>query len=172
MQILTRPKNLLANVGHQISKKSYEISAVKYFASDFANEIARIPFSLFKVLANGRLRQKSLAIVNATAWSPWCTQVGTPCQVAFPGWIKKEDDLILPMISRRVVICHCPKWKKYTYIAIYICMYVCMYVCICIYWGFGAQQALVSVVHVIAAPECESSVRVCFHPQVFLICCL
>ena len=41
-------------------------------SNDFANEIAKMSASLRKFLANGRLRQNSLAIANAMAW---CTQV-------------------------------------------------------------------------------------------------
>ena len=44
-------------------------------AKDFANEMAKIPFSLRNFLANGSLRQKSLAIANAMAW---CTQSPSP----------------------------------------------------------------------------------------------
>ena len=40
-------------------------------ANGFANEMAKILFSLRKFLANGRLRRNSLAIANAMAW---CTQ--------------------------------------------------------------------------------------------------
>ena len=43
-------------------------------ANGFANEMAKISFSLRKFLANGRLRQNSLAIANAMAW---CTQAPT-----------------------------------------------------------------------------------------------
>ena len=42
-------------------------------ANCFANEIAKISSSLRKYLANGSLRQNSLAIANAMAW---CTQLG------------------------------------------------------------------------------------------------
>ena len=54
--------------------KSWELSAAKEFAGEangFANERAKILSSLQKLLANGSLRQNSLAIANAKAW---CTQ--------------------------------------------------------------------------------------------------
>ena len=44
----------------------------------FANEIAKISFSLRKFLANGPLRQNLLAIANAMAWR---TQSGTAVQM-------------------------------------------------------------------------------------------
>ena len=63
MRILTRSEDLLANFGHQIS--------VRINLRAIANEVAQKMFSLWKSLANGRLRQNLLAIANATAW---CTQ--------------------------------------------------------------------------------------------------
>ena len=67
------PQNSLANFS-QSQRKSCGSSAAKLIASGFANEIAKCSSSLYKFLANGRLRQNSLAIANATAW---CTQVQT-----------------------------------------------------------------------------------------------
>ena len=56
MRILTG--NSLANFSHQISNKQLRIGV----ANGFANEIVEISFSLRKLLANGILRQKSLAL--------------------------------------------------------------------------------------------------------------
>ena len=74
MWILTRPENSLANFGHQISNKKLRIELRRNAlanANGFANEIAKMSSSLRKSLANGSLRQTSLAIANAMAW---CTQ--------------------------------------------------------------------------------------------------
>ena len=71
MRILTCPENSLANFGHEISKGKLRINPLA-IANGFANEIAKILFSLRKFRANGRLRQNSLALANAMAW---CTQL-------------------------------------------------------------------------------------------------
>ena len=73
MRILARPENSLANVGHQIAKKNAnELLQINSLATanGFANDMAKISFSS---LANGYLRQISLAIANAMAWG--CTQL-------------------------------------------------------------------------------------------------
>ena len=43
----------------------------------FANDMAKLSFSLREFLANGRLRQNSLAIANAMAWCTQYRHIGT-----------------------------------------------------------------------------------------------
>ena len=64
MRILTRSEHLLA-IFRALRRNSLAN------ANGFANEIAKSLSSLRKFLANGSLRQNSLAIANAMAW---CTQ--------------------------------------------------------------------------------------------------
>ena len=84
MRILTRPENSLANFGCQIStnklRKALRRNSLAN-ANGFANEIAKMSSSLRNLLANGSLRQNSLAIANAMAW---CTQGGSACEGGIP----------------------------------------------------------------------------------------
>ena len=74
--ILTRPENSLANFEHQISKKKLRMKRCELCEWNCRKE-----FSLRKSLANGCLRQNSLAIANVMAW---CTQSRTAPPVG--GW--------------------------------------------------------------------------------------
>ena len=60
------PPNLKEKAANSVLRRNSQANA-----TGFANEIAKIPSSLRKFLANGSLRQISLAIANAMAW---CTQ--------------------------------------------------------------------------------------------------
>ena len=69
-RIPTRPKKPLANFSHQISNQKVAnlvlCSNSPATANGFANELTKLSLSLRKLLANGCLRQSSLAIANAT----------------------------------------------------------------------------------------------------------
>ena len=57
------PPNLKEKAANQALRRNSLANA-----NGFANEIAKISSSLRKFLANGHLRQNSLAVADATAW--------------------------------------------------------------------------------------------------------
>ena len=61
-----RPPNLKEKAANSALRRNSLMNA-----KVFANEMANVSSSLWKFLANGCMRQNSLAIANATAW---CTQ--------------------------------------------------------------------------------------------------
>ena len=69
MRILTRPANSLANFSHQITNKKLQIKRCE----GIRQRMPKISSSLRKFLADGSLRQNSLANANAMAW---CTRDG------------------------------------------------------------------------------------------------
>ena len=69
-------------------------------ANGFANEMVKIPFSLRNFLANGSLRQNSLATANAMAW---CTQLRAQHGESRGGYMISPWMTVSSCLPRRVL---------------------------------------------------------------------